>query len=89
MGLDETFSTIKSQSLAMKLLCGITEDYRMVLNNEQMRSVTIQRRPQSEASSFQAKGERRSTTSRPPSVGQGNVMPMDTTIALIERNQVT
>ncbi|CAL1389558.1 unnamed protein product [Linum trigynum] len=60
MGLDDAFSTVKSQILAMKPVPSLGEAYQLVINDEQQRQITHNRRPKSEAAVFQARGERRS-----------------------------
>ncbi|CAL1388587.1 unnamed protein product [Linum trigynum] len=59
MGLDDVFSTVKSQILAMRPTPTLAEAYQLVSHDEQQRMISSNRRPRPEATVFQAHGEKK------------------------------
>ncbi|CAL1400087.1 unnamed protein product [Linum trigynum] len=60
MELDDAFSTVRTQILAMKPIPSLGEAYHLIMNEEQSRHISNSRRPRPDAAVFQAQGERRS-----------------------------
>ncbi|CAL1379865.1 unnamed protein product [Linum trigynum] len=52
MGLDEAFSTVKTQILAMRPMPSLADAYHLVNNDEQQRKIATNRRPHVEAAAF-------------------------------------
>ncbi|CAN1221118.1 hypothetical protein LINGRAPRIM_LOCUS169 [Linum grandiflorum] len=57
MGLDDVFSTVKSQILAMRPTPSLTEAYQLVANDEKQRSLATARRPNIDVAAFQAQSK--------------------------------
>ena len=66
MGLDDQFSVIKTQVLAMKPTPGLSSVYHLVAEDEQQRTIATSKRPVREVATFQAsfQGRREQTRSQ-------------------------